>query len=111
MKNYHDVIIIGGGPAGIITGVTGIKQNKGKSFLMIKEEDKGLVPCGIPYVFHDIGDVDKNVMGPKPFVDAGGKVVVDKGCAADRVPDRAVEVVGGHDGSGHRVATDQMDQA
>jgi len=74
----YDVIIIGGGPAGIITGVTGIKQNSEKSFLMIKEEDKGLVPCGIPYIFHEIGDVDKNIMGPKPFIDAGGVVVVDK---------------------------------
>ncbi|RLC57060.1 MAG: pyridine nucleotide-disulfide oxidoreductase, partial [Candidatus Cloacimonadota bacterium] len=45
MKNY-DVIIIGGGPSGIITGVTGKKQNPEKSFLMIKKEEKGLVPCG-----------------------------------------------------------------
>jgi NADH oxidase (H2O2-forming) len=76
MKHY-DVIIIGGGPSGIITGVTGLNQNPGKSFLMLKEEDKGLVPCGIPYVFHDLGDVDKNMMGPAPFVAAGGVVVVD----------------------------------
>src|SRR6056297_1455498 len=76
MKNY-DVIIIGGGPSGIITGVTGIKQNPGKSFLMIKEEEKGLIPCGIPYVFHDLEDVSKNAMGPKPFIAAGGEVLVD----------------------------------
>ncbi len=75
VKNY-DVVIIGGGPAGIITGVTGKKQYPEKSFLMLKEEEKGLVPCGIPYVFHDVGSVDKNVMGPKPFVDAGGEVLV-----------------------------------
>ncbi len=76
MKNY-DVIIIGGGPSAIITGVTGKKQNPGKSFLMIKEEEKGLVPCGIPYVFHDLGSVEKNMMGPAPFVAAGGEVLVD----------------------------------
>lgn len=76
MKSY-DVIIIGGGPSGIITGVTGKKQNPDKSFLMIKEEEKGLVPCGIPYVFHDLGDVDKNMMGPAPFVAAGGEVLID----------------------------------
>ncbi len=76
MKNY-DVIIIGGGPSGIITGVTGLKQNPGKSFLMIKEEEKGLIPCGIPYVFHDLEDVSKNAMGPKPFIAAGGEVLVD----------------------------------
>jgi NADPH-dependent 2,4-dienoyl-CoA reductase/sulfur reductase-like enzyme len=76
MKQF-DVIIIGGGPSAIITGVTGIKQNPEKSFLMIKEEDKGLVPCGIPYIFHDLGSVDKNMMGPAPFVAAGGEVLVD----------------------------------
>jgi NADPH-dependent 2,4-dienoyl-CoA reductase/sulfur reductase-like enzyme len=76
MKHY-DVIIIGGGPSGIITGVTGLKQNPGKKFLMLKEEDKGLVPCGIPYVFHDLNSVADNAMGPAPFVAAGGEVIVD----------------------------------
>jgi len=76
MKSY-DVIIIGGGPSAIITGLTGRKQNPDKSFLMIKEEEKGLVPCGIPYIFHDLGDVSKNMMGPAPFVAAGGEVLID----------------------------------
>ncbi len=76
MKSY-DVIIIGAGPSGIITGVTGRKENPDKSFLMIKEEEKGLVPCGIPYVFHDLESIDQNLMGPAPFVSAGGQVVVD----------------------------------
>lgn len=82
MKNY-DVVIIGGGPSGIIAGVTGKKQNPEKSFLMIKEEEKGLVPCGIPYIFHDLGDVNKNVMGPKAFVAAGGEVIVDPVTSVD----------------------------
>lgn len=73
----YDVIIIGAGPSGIITGVTAKKRFPDKSFLMIKEEEKGLVPCGIPYVFNVLGSVDKNAMGPKPFIDAGGKVIND----------------------------------
>jgi len=77
MKNYH-VIIIGGGPSGIISGVTGKKNNPSKSFLMIKEDEKGLVPCGIPYVFHDLDNVSLNAMGPKAFIKMGGKVVIDK---------------------------------
>ncbi|MDZ7740493.1 MAG: FAD-dependent oxidoreductase [Bacteroidota bacterium] len=76
MKKY-DVIIIGAGPAGIITGTTAIKKNPDKSMLMIREEENGLVPCGIPYIFHRLGDLDKNKMGPKPFVDAGGEVITD----------------------------------
>jgi len=77
MENF-DVIIIGAGPAGIITGVTAKKQNPEKSILMIREEDKGLVPCGIPYIFHNLNSVDKNLMPPKAFTDLGGKVVTDK---------------------------------
>ena len=77
MENY-DVVIIGGGPSAIIAGITGVQQNKDKTFLMIKEEEKGLIPCGIPYIFHDLGDTAKNAMGPKGFVNLGGKVVVDK---------------------------------
>ena len=76
MKKY-DVIIIGSGPAGIITGVTAKKAYPDKSILMFKEEEKGLVPCGIPYVFHKLNGVEKNVMGPKPFVDLGGEVITD----------------------------------
>jgi NADPH-dependent 2,4-dienoyl-CoA reductase/sulfur reductase-like enzyme len=76
MKKY-DVVILGAGPAGIITGVTAKKQYPEKSMIMLRKEDKGLVPCGIPYIFHELNSVEKNVMGPKPFVDAGGEVVTD----------------------------------
>jgi NADPH-dependent 2,4-dienoyl-CoA reductase/sulfur reductase-like enzyme len=77
MENF-DVVIIGGGPSGIIAGISGIQQNNDKTFLMIKEEEKGLVPCGIPYIFHDLGETAKNAMGPKGFVNLGGKVIIDK---------------------------------
>lgn len=76
MKQF-DVIIIGAGPAGIITGVTAKRVHPEKSILMFREEDKGLVPCGIPYVFHQLGGVEKNMMGPKPFMDLGGLVETD----------------------------------
>lgn len=84
MKNY-DVIIIGGGPAAIVTGITIKKNFKEKSVLMIKEEAEGLVPCGIPYVFHLLGnEVDKNKMGPKAFIDLGGEVAKDRAIQIDK---------------------------
>ncbi|MBN1985957.1 MAG: FAD-dependent oxidoreductase [Prolixibacteraceae bacterium] len=84
MKKY-DVIIIGGGPAAIVTGITVKKFFKEKSVLMIKEEADGLVPCGIPYIFNLLGnDAEKNKMGPKPFVDLGGEVIVDSAVGVDK---------------------------
>jgi len=77
MKKY-DVIVIGAGPAGIITGVTVKKQYPDKTVLILKEEEKGLIPCGIPYVFHELNSVDKNVMGLKPFIDLGGEATTER---------------------------------
>lgn len=76
MKQY-DVIIIGGGPAAIVTGITIKKNFRDKKVLLIKEEAEGLVPCGIPYIFYQLNnDVDKNKMGPKPFIDLGGEAII-----------------------------------
>jgi len=84
MKTY-DVIIIGGGPAAIVTGITVKKFFKEKSVLMIKEEADELVPCGIPYIFHLLGnDAEKDKMAPKPFVDLGGEVIIDSAIKVDK---------------------------
>ncbi len=84
MKKY-DVIIIGGGPAAIVTGITIKKFFRDKTVLMIKEEADGLVPCGIPYIFHHLNrDVDKNKMGPKPFIDLDGEVIITAAIEVDK---------------------------
>ncbi|RLD59662.1 MAG: pyridine nucleotide-disulfide oxidoreductase [Bacteroidetes bacterium] len=95
MKKY-DVIIIGAGPAGIITGVTAKKQYPDKTILMIREEDKGLVPCGIPYIFHNLNSVEKNAMGPKPFIDLGGEVITDPVVDVD-IKEKTLKVKSGAD--------------
>ncbi len=75
---FYNVIIVGGGPSGLVTGMTTKKLYPDKSVLLITAENKGLVPCGIPYVFHDLESVEKNEMGLKPFIDGGGEVLISK---------------------------------
>lgn len=85
MKIY-DVIIIGGGPAGIVIGITIKRHFAGKSVLMIKEETEGLVPCGIPYIFKLLGNnADKNKMDLKPFIDLGGEVIINTVAKVDKI--------------------------
>ena len=73
MKSY-DVIIIGGGPSGLVTGMTTKKLYPNKSVLIITQEQKGLVPCGIPYIFHDLESVEQDEMGLNPFLDVSGEI-------------------------------------
>lgn len=93
MKEF-DVIIIGAGPAGIVTAVTVKKQYPSKTVLILKEEEKGLIPCGIPYVFHDLNSVDKDSMGVKSFIDLGGEAVTEKVVEIDKEKKLVITVSG-----------------
>ena len=64
MENLRtDILIIGAGPAGLVAAATAHENYPNKTIIVVKEYEKGQVPCGIPYVFGDIlGDVEKNAM-------------------------------------------------
>jgi len=84
MKKY-DVIVIGGGVAGLSLSIGLAKKHKDKSLLLIRKEEKGLVPCGIPYIFGKLNnDIDLDVKSHKPLLDAGAKLLVDKVISIDR---------------------------
>jgi pyruvate/2-oxoglutarate dehydrogenase complex dihydrolipoamide dehydrogenase (E3) component len=58
-----DILIIGAGPAGLVAAATASENYPTKKIVVVKEFDKGQVPCGIPYVFgKTLGDVEKNAM-------------------------------------------------
>lgn len=56
-----DILIIGGGPAAMVTAGTAREEYPEKSLTVIKQEEVGMVPCGIPYIFGPtLGDSEKN---------------------------------------------------
>ena len=62
MKNEYDVIIIGGSAAGVTAGITARRHNPDKSILVIRDQEKVSVPCGIPYVFGKVESPEKNLI-------------------------------------------------
>lgn len=62
-----DILIIGGGPAGIIAAVTARKNNSTKKITLVREKEKGVIPCGIPYIFNRLDSVEKDLMPDKPL--------------------------------------------
>lgn len=73
-----DVVVVGGGPAGLITAVTARSVYPDKSVCLIKEIGDGVIPCAIPYMVDTMDDPTKNVMGNMPLEKAGVDIVVDK---------------------------------
>ena len=49
MKKINmDVIIIGGSAAGVVAAMTAKSHYPKKSVMVIRKEDKVMIPCGIP---------------------------------------------------------------
>jgi NADPH-dependent 2,4-dienoyl-CoA reductase/sulfur reductase-like enzyme len=57
-----DILIIGGGPAGIVAAITARKNNPSKKITLIREQEKEVIPCGIPYIFNRLNSAEKDLM-------------------------------------------------
>ena len=73
-----NVLVIGGSAAGIVTAMTGKSNYPDKDFMLIRQEEKVMVPCGIPYIFGSLESSDKNVISDNGLNKAGVKIKVGK---------------------------------
>ncbi len=78
-----NIVVVGGGPAGVITAQTAKSVYPDKSVCVIKEIGDGVIPCAIPYMMHTLADTKHNAMGNMPLEKAGIDIIVGKVVSLD----------------------------
>ena len=97
-----DILIIGGGPAAQVTAATALENHPDKSVTVIKKEEVGLVPCGIPYIFGDtLGSSEKDAMACGGPVAKAVNIIVDEVLDVDIATKCAVA-------KAHRITFDKL---
>jgi len=57
-----DGLIIGGSAVGLATAVSAKNRFPDKKIMVLRKEEKVMVPCGIPYIFGSLEGSDQNIM-------------------------------------------------
>jgi len=83
-QNKYDIVIIGGSASGFTAALTAKMLYKDKAVLLLKSEDKTLIPCGIPYLAATLESCDKDLMPYALLTNQGVKVVIDEVVDVDR---------------------------
>ena len=79
-----DAVVVGGSAAGIPAAMTIKRHYPEARVAVIRQEDRVLVPCGIPYIFGTLGSADKNLIPDKAVTGNGATLVVDEVTTIDR---------------------------
>ncbi len=72
-----DVLVIGGSAAGFVSAMTVKSNYPDKDVTMIRQEEKVMIPCGIPYIFGELGTSDKNILPDAGLEKLGVNLIVD----------------------------------
>ncbi|HDR15999.1 MAG TPA: pyridine nucleotide-disulfide oxidoreductase [Desulfobacteraceae bacterium] len=71
-----NVVVVGGGPAGVITALTAKNVYPEKSVCLVKEIGDSVIPCAIPYMVNTMPDPRQNEMSDQPLENAGIEIIV-----------------------------------
>jgi NADPH-dependent 2,4-dienoyl-CoA reductase/sulfur reductase-like enzyme len=84
MEKRVDVLVIGGGPAGIVSAVTTRRYYPDKKILMIRNQAKPVIPCAIPYMFSSLATPDENLLSDVSLKKNNIEVIIDEAVKIER---------------------------
>lgn len=84
MEKNVDVLVIGGGPAGVVSAITARQNYPSKKILLIRDVEKGVISCGIPYMFASLEKPEQNAMSYWCLEKNNVELMVDRAMKIDR---------------------------
>ena len=84
MTKKTDVLIIGGGPAGLVSAITAKRYYPDKNVLVMKNVVNGCIPCGIPYMFWSLKNPDDNKLALDALKKNSIEIVIDEAVKINR---------------------------
>ncbi|MBD3246671.1 MAG: pyridine nucleotide-disulfide oxidoreductase [Candidatus Omnitrophica bacterium] len=84
MAEKGEIVILGAGPAGMVSAVTARKYYPKKKITMLKNVAHGVVPCGIPYMFSSLSCPEDNKLSTSPLAEKQIEVCCDAVVRIDR---------------------------
>jgi NADPH-dependent 2,4-dienoyl-CoA reductase/sulfur reductase-like enzyme len=72
-----DILIIGGGPAGVTCALSAQNIYPKKKIILIRKEKISIIPCGIPYTISTLETPEHNILGDKLLTNKGIEILID----------------------------------
>jgi NADH oxidase (H2O2-forming) len=89
-----DALVIGSSAAGFAAAITARRHYPDATLALIRQEEKTLVPCGIPYIFGTLGSPEKNLMPDPALAKNDVELIVDRVTEIDREA-KTIATIGG----------------
>ncbi|MCD6080662.1 MAG: FAD-dependent oxidoreductase [Candidatus Omnitrophica bacterium] len=90
MGRESDILIVGGGPAGVVAAFTAKKYYPQKKITVIKNVRNGVIPCGIPYMISDLKSPEDNKLNYSGLEKLGVEIITAEVVKLDRVSKKVI---------------------